>query len=70
MTKLSLDLEIAQTLGIPVALIISLAERENISNLEELKSIALRELSFLDADEVAMGINTINKFNLLKPIHA
>ena len=68
MTKLSLDLEIAQTLGIPVALIISLAKRENISNLEELKSIALRELSFLDADEVAMGINTINKFNLLKPI--
>ena len=41
MTKISLDLEIAQTLGVPVALILSLAERENISNLAELKSIAI-----------------------------
>ena len=68
MNKLSLDLEIAQTLGVPVALIISFAERENISNLEELKSIVLRELSILNADEVFRGINTIGKFNLLKPI--
>jgi len=68
MTKISLDLEIAQTLGVPVALILSLAERENISNLAELKSIAIRELSFLDANEIVMGINTINNFNLLKPI--
>jgi len=68
MTKLSVDLEIAQTLGISVALIIALAERENILNLGELKPIASRELSFLDANEVVMSINTINKFNLLKPI--
>ena len=68
MSKLAIDLEIAQTLGVPVALLLALADNNSITNISDLKSQAAQALTFLGDEEITTGINTINKFNLLKPI--
>lgn len=70
MSKLFIDLEIAQTLGISVALILAIAEEKQINNFEELQNEANHALSFLDANAISYGIDSIRKFNLLKDIHS
>ncbi|MEK9650085.1 MAG: DnaT-like ssDNA-binding domain-containing protein [Gammaproteobacteria bacterium] len=68
MSNLLLDLEIAETLGINVALLIALARKENITDLAYLKSLGIEELKFVTEKEINLAINKISKFNLLKQI--
>jgi hypothetical protein len=67
MSKLAIDLEIAQTLGVPVALLLALADNNSITNISDLKSQAVQALTFLGDEEITTGITTISKFNLLSP---
>ena len=55
MSKLAIDLEIAQTHGVPVALLLALADNNSITNISDLKSQAVQALTFLGDDEITAG---------------